>query len=60
VTLNSLVADLAIAAVCAVVVLIISPGVAVDAMIAVIVLAACGASYALGRRRRRRRRHRRA
>ncbi len=49
-----LVTDLAIAAVCALVVLIISPGVAVDAMIALVVLVACGASYALGRRRRRR------
>lgn len=52
-TRNPLVIDLAIAVVCALVVLIVSPGVAVDAIIALIVLAGCGASFLLRRLRRR-------
>ena len=52
-TRNPLLLDLAIAVLCALVVLIISPGVAVDAIIALIVLAVCGLSFAISRRRRR-------
>ncbi len=50
---SPLMIDLAIAVLCAVAVLIVSPGVAVDAVVALIVLAGCGASLALVRRRRR-------
>jgi predicted membrane metal-binding protein len=50
---NPLVIDLAIAVLCALVVLIVSPGVAVDAIIALIVLAVCGLGFAVSRRRRR-------
>ncbi len=50
---NPLVIDLAVAILCALVVLIISPGVAVDAIVAAIVLVVCGVSFALSRRRRR-------
>jgi uncharacterized membrane protein YjjP (DUF1212 family) len=50
-TRNPLLIDLAIAVLCALVVLIVSPGVAIDAIIAVIVLAVCGLSFAFSRRR---------
>ncbi len=50
-TRNALLIDLAIAVLFALVVLIVSPGVAVDAIIALIVLAVCGLSFAIGRRR---------
>lgn len=46
-----LIADLAIAIVLAALVLIVSPGLAVVAMIALVVIVVCAISYALDRRR---------
>ncbi len=53
---SPLLIDVAIAVLCALVVLIVSPGVAVDAIIALLVLAGCAVSLALSRRGRRGRR----
>ncbi|MDQ6606020.1 MAG: hypothetical protein M3Z06_05650 [Actinomycetota bacterium] len=50
-TRNPLLIDLAIAVLCALVVLIVSPGVAVDAIVALAVLVLCGVSAVIGRRR---------
>jgi hypothetical protein len=48
--------DLAIALALALLVLIVSPGVAVTGMIAALVLVICGVTFAVGGRRRQRRR----
>jgi hypothetical protein len=56
---NTLLADVGLAALVAVVVLIISPGLAVTGMIALLVLLICGVSLLVGSRRARRSRVRR-
>jgi hypothetical protein len=53
VTRNPLVTDVIVAVVIVALVLIIEPGVAVAAILALIVLAVCGISYVVGRSRRR-------
>lgn len=52
-TRNTLLADLGIAVLAAVLVLILTPGVAVAGMIALLVLAACAVSFGIDSRRRR-------
>lgn len=51
-TRNALVTDLALAVLAAIVVLILTPGVAIAAMIAILVLFGCMASFVLDSRRR--------
>lgn len=53
-TRNPLVIDAAVAVVIVALVLIIEPGVAVAAILALILLAVCGVTYLVGRRSRRR------
>jgi hypothetical protein len=54
VTRNPLSTDLVIAVIGAILILVLTPGVAVAGMIALLVLAACGVSLAIDSRRRRR------
>jgi Flp pilus assembly protein TadB len=54
VTRSPLITDLAIAVVAAILILVLTPGVAVAGLIALLVLAACGISLVIDSRRRRR------
>jgi hypothetical protein len=54
---NPLVIDVVVAVVIVALVLIIEPGVAVAAILALVLLAVCGISYLVGRRRSRGRRY---